>query len=91
MITIHKFLLDATPGIKSHRVRKGAILRRVDVQAGKLAFWYEVDTHNDWIDETFLIMHTGDVFDAELFHRREYINTVLFDSAMYVLHVYRIH
>lgn len=91
MKTIHKFLLDAKPGIQSQRIRKNAILRKVDAQADKLAFWYELDTHNDWVDETLMIMHTGDEFDAELFPRREYIDTVLFDNAMYVLHVYRIH
>lgn len=91
MKTIHKFLLDATPGIKSMRILRNAILMRVDAQADKLAFWYEVDTHDDWIDETFMILRTGDQFDKELYPRREYLNTVLFNDATYVLHVYKIH
>lgn len=91
MKTIHKYLLPATPAITHVRVRKNAILLHVDAQKEDLAFWYEVDTHEDWMDETFMIMHTGEEFDKDLFPRREFVKTALFNNGNYVLHVYRIH
>ncbi len=89
MKTIHKYTIDPKPGIQGIKVRKHAKLLESAAQNNKIAFWYEIDTHEDWQEVNFIIYLTGQEFDKEIHHRSHYVNTVQFDGP-YVAHVYRI-
>jgi hypothetical protein len=90
MKAIHKYTLAPDPGVTGLQVRAKAKIIHVAAQGDKIALWYEVDTHEAWMNLDFIIYLTGQEFDKDFVNRQRHVATVLFNQGIYVVHLYEI-
>lgn len=92
MKTIHKKEIDAVAGFQHITVRKGAKRLKIADQKGngKIAVWFEVDTHQAWERIELVLYGTGQELEQK-HDQFEYWDTFILFQATgpYVLHVYK--
>ena len=81
---LYKYALKSSPGRHSIPLLAGARFRSCQEQLGQLVIWAEADPLAKIECRVFLVVYTGEVFDAD---SAVYLTTVQLSSGI-VVHVY---
>ena len=68
-------------------VQKDSVFLKAVNQKDNLALYFEVDINKESETLSFMCLHTGDSKPA---NPSNYVDTILFNSGEYVLHIYRL-
>lgn len=89
-MVIYKYVIDEMTAAGAGQVIKIPIQSRflhLDLQYGKIATWWLVDTESQAYEHTLRVYGTGFSIDEDLLRMR-YLGTVVLQSGALVLHVF---